>query len=145
MRRLLILSILCLSLSTVQAKNNGFRVNGYSIYKEVTEIIFEDSRVLLKWNDSSISSDFCARTMYELLNADRINDAHIYAASGLQGDNITVDGLEIGTKVFIYDMNGRQLIVQPVSQKQTSVNLSNLNTGIYLLKNQNTIMKFVKR
>lgn len=145
MRPFVLALVFCLGIVSVQASNNDFKVNGYKVYKEVTEITFEDANIVLKWNDNTTTSDYCAQTLFKLINGDHINDAHIYSASGLQDDRITLEGLKVGTTLYIYNLQGIMLAKQPVMSYSTQVNLSGMNTGIYFLKNQNTILKIVKR
>lgn len=145
MRILVIFIFLFLMGTSTEARNPNFRVNGLEVYNVVTEITFDDNGILMKWNDNSISNDICCQAILKLINTDHINDTQIYAASGVQNDYISFQGLNTGSTLYIYNLQGVLLLQQNVTGYDTRVNLSNLNTGIYLMKNENTLLKFVKK
>jgi hypothetical protein len=145
MRIVAIFIFLFMACLPIGAKTPNIRVNGVEVYNKVTEITFDDNGILMRWNDNSTSSDACCLAILKLINSDHINDAQIFAVSGVQNNDMLLQGLVAGSTLYIYNLQGVLLMRQNVTGEDTQVNLSNLNTGIYLLKNGNTFLKFVKR
>ena len=55
-------------------------------------------------------------------------------------DKITIANKESGTEVSIYDQVGKLVLTSSDSE----INISTLNTGLYLLNIQGKVMKFIK-
>jgi hypothetical protein len=55
-----------------------------------------------------------------------------------------VEGLALGSTYSLYDLMGNCLATRTVDSPILSVDIGHLTTGIYLLKCQSLVMKFVK-
>lgn len=135
-------SLLCLP--AANTRPTVIRVNGNEVSKVVTEISMDDDDLTLKWNDNTKLTGRLARLMVDLTKAD-INEALLMNVSGIQRDQMSIEGLTKGTPLYIYNLQGQLLLQQPVDKDLLSIDIHSLNTGIYLLKNNNTILKFVKK
>lgn len=135
-------SLLCLP--AANPRPTVIRVNGNEVSKVVTEISMDDDDLTLKWNDNTKVTGRLARLMVDLTKAD-INEALLMNVSGIQRDQMSIEGLTKGTPLYIYNLQGQLLLQQPVDKDLLSIDIHSLNTGIYLLKNNNTILKFVKK
>ncbi len=148
MRKHFLIVFCCLcSLLCLPAANTRpvvIRVNGNEVSKVVTEISMDDDDLTLKWNDNTKLTGRLARLMVDLTKAD-INEALLMNVSGIQRDQMSIEGLTKGTPLYIYNLQGQLLLQQPVDKDLLSIDIHSLNTGIYLLKNNNTILKFVKK
>lgn len=120
------------------------KVNGYEVIKKVKEITFEDSQVLLKWNDNTVSQDFFSRMVSNIAYNDDVNELDIFAICGLQGEKMTVEGFTRGSVIYVYDLLGRIVKKQKVDCARAVLSLNNLSTGVYILKNNHTYMRFAK-
>ena len=58
---------------------------------------------------------------------------------------LNIAGLAAGTQVAVYDVSGKKLAQAQAEGGSTLVNVDNLNSGVYILKAGNQIVKFVKR
>lgn len=135
-------SLLCLP--AANPRPAVIRVNGNEVSKVVTEISMDDDDLTLKWNDNTKLTGRLASLMVDLTKAD-INEALLMNVSGIQHDQMSIEGLTKGTPLYIYNLQGQLLLQQPVDKDLLSIDIHSLNTGIYLLKNNNTILKFVKK
>jgi len=61
------------------------------------------------------------------------------------GNSINIQNLPGGTSiVHIYRMDGVMVLYTQVSSSSTSIDVSNLETGLYLLKVNEQVLKFIK-
>ena len=125
--------------------------NGVQMDKQVTSISYFENTVTLTWSDNTsyVHTTLCgqlsAELMLKLAMDNDINKVRIYLVSGLYDKNILVKGLTSGTPIYIYDMKGREMAHMDAAEHGTLVDIHNLNTGVYFLKNNSTIVKFVKK
>ena len=148
MRNFILLLLLFLfTISTVAhaRHNDELSINGNRIDKNVVEISFEDSTVILHWSDNTTTSNKMADTMTKLACTEGIDKAYIASISGIYEKEILVSGTQPGTSITIYDIAGNKLQNIPSISPTTSIDISHFNTGIYLLQDKNTVIKFVKR
>ena len=119
--------------------------NGVQMDKQVTSISYFENTVTLTWSDNTSISGEMAELMLKLAMDNDINKVRIYLVSGLYDKNILVKGLTSGTPIYIYDMKGREMAHMDAAEHGTMVDIHNLNTGVYFLKNNSTSVKFVKK
>lgn len=120
------------------------KVNGIELYKSITEVIMDDNVLALRWNDNTLTKGAVASLMMQLAGTDCVDKIRVFSVCGIQDDELTIEGLQKGDAV-IYDLQGRKVISQPVEGRKVKIDISGLNTGVYLLKNDCTLLKFVKR
>lgn len=72
------------------------------------------------------------------------NFGEVVFALQINNDNLIVSGTEVNEKVMIYDINGRLVTAETGTQNSTSVKISHLNNGIYIVKTNAGTAKFVK-
>ncbi|MBQ8223249.1 MAG: T9SS type A sorting domain-containing protein [Bacteroidales bacterium] len=72
------------------------------------------------------------------------NFGEIVFALYVNNDNLIISGTEANEKVVIYDINGRIVASEVGEQNSTSVNISSLNNGVYIVKTNAGAAKFVK-
>lgn len=72
------------------------------------------------------------------------NLGEVVFALYVNGDNLIISGTEDNEKVLIYDINGRLVVSETGQHNSTSVNISNLNKGVYIVKTNSGTAKFVK-
>ncbi|MCH3980394.1 MAG: T9SS type A sorting domain-containing protein [Prevotella sp.] len=144
----LCLTVLSLWLS-IQAfagiENTSISFNGNKADRYVTEVSYDENQVVLHWNDNTTMCDDVSNAMINLACNQDLDKARLTSISGLYKDNITLEGIAPGSTVFVYDIQGRQLLHLDVTQTKVDLDIKSLNTGIYLLKSQNDIIKFTKQ
>ena len=119
--------------------------NGVQMDKQVTSISYFENTVTLTWSDNTSISGDMAELMLRLAMDNDINKVRIYLVSGFYDKDILVKGLVPGTPIYIYDMKGREMARMDATEHGTKVDIHNLNTGVYFLKNNSTVVKFVKK
>jgi hypothetical protein len=142
-----IIIVLFLSLSCwAGVKNQSIAINGTTAHKRVVEISYDDdANVMLKWSDNTYTHSLLAQTITEIACKNCLDKANIISVSGLYGDKITISGLISGETVNLFDIQGNKIISQQATGQTVEFNLSRLNTGIYLLQQDNNLIKFVKQ
>ena len=75
-------------------------------------------------------------------NIDKIKIASI---SGLYKNGLTIDGITLGSLLYIYDVQGNLIMQNQATSTSCELDISQLNTGIYLLKTSEEVIKFVKQ
>lgn len=72
------------------------------------------------------------------------NLGEIVFALRVNNNDLIVSGTESNEKVMIYDINGRVVASEIGTQNSTTINISNLNKGVYIVKTNSGTAKFVK-
>lgn len=123
----------------------AIRVNGCEVSKVVTAIDMDEHHLILTWNDHTCLTGQIANLMVDLAHQN-INAARLMSVSGIQRDQMTVEGLSPNTPLTVYNILGQRLLSQDNATSAIAVlDLRPLPTGIYLLQCGNAILKFVKR
>ena len=144
MRNLLFTAFLTLTTTCIRG-NNDLSINGNHVDKSVVEICFEDSGDTLHWSDNTKTCNKMADVMTRLACGEGIDKAYIASVSGIYDKKILVSGTQQGSSINIYDIVGNRLQHVPTLQQATLIDISHLNTGIYLLQDKNMVIKFIKR
>ena len=127
-------------------KNQSISINGTTAHKRVVEITYDDdSNVILKWSDNTYTNSILAQTITEIACKKCLDKANIISVSGLYNDKITISGLTSGGIVNLFDIQGNKILSQQAKGQSVEFNLSRLNTGIYLVQQDNNLIKFVKQ
>ena len=61
------------------------------------------------------------------------------------GQTLTVNGCHRGSRIFIYDLSGTQLVSLTTTEGPVQLDVAHLSGGIYLLQVDGTTVKFQKR
>lgn len=144
----IIVIILTLLISTnifAGSDKSKISINGNKADKNVTEISYEDSIITLHWSDNTIMTNKLASTMAKLVSNYDIDKAYIASIGGIYDNSIIVGGTTGGSNINIYNVEGKRIQNMKANNDQTYIDISTLNTGIYLLQDNSTIIKFIKR
>lgn len=151
MKRISILFILLLSVFTftyAEINNHAIMINGESLDLEVNEITYDGDNVVLHWTDNSITNTDMSQVIMSLaMEHAGINDVKIYSLNGLQNGFLNITHLDPGLSVSLYDISGNKLY-ETYNYKMNgfqTIDINPLNSGIYLLKANNSIVKFIKK
>lgn len=140
-----LLFIFCLT-TLAGVKNQSITINGTAAHKRVVEISYDDdANVVLKWSDNTYTRSLLAQTISDIACKNCLDKANIMSVSGLHDDKITISGLVSGDVVNLFDFQGNKISSQQSTGQTLELNLSSLNTGIYLLQQDNNLIKFVKK
>ncbi len=83
--------------------------------------------------------------MAKLVSDYDIDKAYIASIGGIYGNSIIVGGTKSGSNINIYNVEGKKIQDMAANNDQTYIDISTLNTGIYLLQDNSTVIKFIKR
>ena len=109
--------------------------------KTVTKITFEGDNVVLHFADSSVQKADMESVVLTFGSTTAIQNLSAFTLRGLVDGQLQLSGLKKGTEVLIYNAAGKQ-VLRSTSAK---INVSQLKSGVYLLKADHQIVKFVKR
>ena len=115
-------------------------VNGETVEKVVTRMTFEGDNVILTFVDNSTQTADMGSVTLSLGSLSSNNDLKAFQLKKVVNGQISLEGLEKGTEVFIYDTAGKQI----TRSKSTNINVSKLKEGVYVLKAGTQLVKFVK-
>lgn len=144
---ILILFFVSTNVALAGTENHSISINGMMADRTVTEVSFDNDNVVLHWNDNTSTSNKMAQTMANLAADDNsdVDKWRITSISGIYQDHITIDGVEPGTRLSIYDVQGDMLINDKAITSSCVMNISKLNTGIYILKTNEEVIRFIKQ
>lgn len=73
-----------------------------------------------------------------------IMNARFGSLAAKSGDRLTIQGASEGSAISIYNTEGKLLLTKKASAEAENVDLSSLPAGIYMLKVNKSVVKFVK-
>lgn len=145
----IILTICFVVLSVVSAvagtNDNVILFNGTKPWRTVVMVSYDRDDVVLHWSDNTTMNNGMARLMLELASTEGINEARIHCVNGIYNDVVRLKGLIPNSSLTIYDFCGVKRMETYVSDSSMKLDLSQLNTGVYLLKNKNIVVRFAKQ
>ena len=145
MKKLLLLfsAIMLMLVSPVKAgTTQTLIINGEVVEKVVTKITFEGDLAVLTFADETIISEDMGNVIMRFMSSPTsIKNVEAFQLNKAVGDNLEIDGLVEGTQVQVFDASGKQVIVT----YDSTINVSSLKPGMYILKAGNQIVKFAKK
>lgn len=142
LRRIAIACLLTMGLS-MQAENvQTLTINGEKVEKQVARITFEGDNVVLAFSDKTTQTADMESVILSFVPQD------LTAIGTIQnpvGKTLSIDGLEPGTEVLIYNAEGKKMLSARASEVQTILKTKSLKKGVYLIKADNQVVKFFKR
>lgn len=145
MKKLLLLfsAIMLMLVSPVKAGTTQILIiNGEVVEKVVTKITFEGDLAVLTFADETIISEDMGNVIMRFMSSPTsIKNVEAFQLNKAVGDNLEINGLAEGTQVQVFDASGKQVIVT----YDSTINVSSLKPGMYILKAGNQIIKFAKK
>lgn len=128
-----------------------FKVNGEEIKKTPTLITLDYSRagyIQVQFSDSSVVSynmnlvEFCPNEVNAIQNT--MKEGTFFHIKGHVRDVLHLEGITSGAEIGVYSANGAQKYLGKADGKNTSVDVSRLSHGVYLLRVGRQAVKFIK-
>ena len=117
-------------------------INGEVVEKVVTKITFEGDLAVLTFADETVVSEDMGNVIMRFMSSPTsIKNVEAFQLNKAVGDNLEINGLVEGTQVQVFDASGKQVIVT----YDSTINVSSLKPGMYILKAGNQIIKFAKK
>ena len=117
-------------------------INGETVAKEVVKMTFDGSQVILHFADQSSQT---AAMSAVVLSFEWDNETSIYALKHDVGDALHIEGLAPGTVITLYDAAGHQVLSTTAAEASTILSTQTLRSGVYLLKADKQVVKFMKK
>lgn len=143
MKKLSLIAIACLlmGLSAQAEKKQTLTINGQTIEKVATRITIEGDNVIVTFGDQT--------TQTADMEQVKLSFTPVSTAIGIikehVADVLNINGLEPGTEVEIYDAQGKKVMTALADDVRAILNTRSLKGGIYLLKANRQVVKFIKR
>lgn len=128
-----------------------FKVNGEYIKKTPTLITLDYSQIgniLVQFSDSSVVSynmnlvEFYSDEAASVQNT--MKDGAFFHIKGHVRDVLQLEGVTPGEEIGIYAANGAQKYLGKSNGKNSSVDVSRLSRGVYILRVGRQAVKFIK-
>ena len=143
MKKLLMgfIALMLLATPEVRADNQRLIINGELVEKTVARITFDGDLVVLHFTDNGEQKEDMNTVKIAFSNATSITDLTVYNMRGVVDGKLYLEGLTQGAEVLIFDATGKQL------KRSTSsiIDVTNLKAGVYVLKADKQVVKFIKR
>ena len=145
MKKLLLLFsavMLMLVVPSKAATTQTLIINGEVVEKIVTKITFEGDLAVLTFADASVSAEDMGNVVLRFTDSPTsIKDINAFQLNQAVDGSLNINGLAEGTLVQIFDASGKQV----TATYDTTINVSSLKPGMYILKASNKIVKFAKK
>lgn len=126
--------------------NSKILFNGIGTSKQVTGITFNDNTTTLTWSDNTTMTGKAAESLISMALTDdaemNIDKIKIFVVGGIYSSLINVSGIDENSDYCIFNMKQRKVMEGKTDSPTTTINISELNTGVYYLKSNRTIVKF---
>ena len=145
MKKLKLFTMACLlSVAfTAQAGNvQTLVINGEKVEKVVARITFEGDNVVLTFSDQTAQTADMENVKLSFTPEDLTAIGTIRNAVN---KTFSIEGLEPGTEIIIYNTDGKQVLTARASEDLTTLKMSSLKKGVYLMKAGKQVVKFIKR
>lgn len=152
--RLLLLSVLSLFSSTVKAEDMVLQVwlaDGQILSINLSEeprTTYNDGNLVITTTKTAISYPLEKVKRYTYASASNgISSPNVVKATfSADGETLTFNGLKTGTSIMLYNVAGQLLRkVAPTTEGRAAVSVSQLPTGVYVVKMNDATYKITKR
>ena len=144
LNRSFIMSILgllfCVSLHAESKQQ--LTINGETVSKEVAKMTFDGNQVVLHFADQSSQTTAMSTVV---LSFEWDTDTGVYTLKHDAGEVLNIEGLAPGTVITLYDAAGHQVLSATAAEASTVLSTQALRSGVYLLKADKQVVKFIKK
>jgi hypothetical protein len=150
MRQLFLFVAMLLAVGNSHAQGI-FKVNGEDILKTPALITLDYSQIgniLVQFSDGSVVSynmnlvEFYPNEVSSIQNT--MKEGPFFYIKGHVRDVLRLEGVTLGAEIGIYSANGAQKYLGKSNGKDTSVDVSRLGRGVYILRVGRQAVKFIK-
>jgi 3-dehydroquinate synthase class II len=117
-------------------------INGEKVEKVVARITFEGDNVVLTFSDQTVQTADMENVVLSFTPEDL---TAIGTIKNAVNKTFSIEGLEPGTEIIIYNTDGKQVLTARASEDLTTLKMSSLKKGVYLMKAGKQVVKFIKR
>ena len=120
-------------------------INGEQVDKIVSSITFDGDNVVLHFGNETESYDMNLVSL-SLDYITGVDNLQVFTFNGkIEGDILSVSGLEAGVPIYIYNLSGlTQITAKADNNGEAKIDVKSLPGGIYIMQAGNNCVKFVK-
>jgi len=113
----------------------------------VQKVVFENNTMTVKTNDGDVTNISCIKFSEQGGGDGIINvksESSIFVFPNPVSETLTVSGVKKDAIIQLYNLSGALLQTVISQENATNINVSNLQQGIYLLRVDAQVIKFIK-
>jgi choice-of-anchor B domain-containing protein len=144
-------------LTSVSVSKTGSNMSNFSFWEPVSirlqDYITITNSMTVKFNVSDLNPDvniteagidYFFISNENTLDSDVLSNNEILIYPNPFNDQLFISGLEIGSEIYVYNVNGQLLISKTVNKEQVELHTELLKSGIYFVKAKNEVFKVIK-
>jgi len=146
LRSILLPALLCL-FSLDSYSERIVRIDGQELQQTVARISFKGDTAVLHFSGTDSLSIHCLLLSVEFTEGSGLSplqNTRILLARNPVKDILPLENLEAGSRLLLYNIEGRLLKTQQVHASSAQIDLSDLPAGVYLLRTGKYLIRFVK-
>lgn len=151
MRKILFVTSLLLGLTVssqaaIASDTQTITINGRTVEKTAVELAFDGDNVVLHFSDGTEQAADMESVAIAFDNATTgIDQVKAFNLAGTTDGNIHLSGVQCGERIEVFDVSGKKVAQTKASSDSASLDITNMKSGVYVLRTGNTVIKFVKR
>lgn len=130
--------LMCVATATATS-GQTIIVNGETLQKTAVKLTFDGDNVVLHFADATTATFDMATVVLTFGESSAIHS--VYELRQTIDNKLSLGNLEPDTEVLVFNAAGKQIVRSTAS----SLDVSALNSGIYVMKAGRQIVKFIKR
>ena len=119
-------------------------INGENVAKTVSQFTFDGDNVVVHFTDTNESYPL-DNVVLEFNQTSSIGQISVFNMNTLADGSLDIRGLSENTPLKIYDATGKEVSSQLSFGSSAHLDISGLASGVYILKANNNIIKFIKK
>ncbi len=143
------LAVISLVISLQAIAEQKLYINGELVEtKVVTEMTFAGNDVTLTYEGGTTETLDISAVVLEFQKSQAttgLNNLQVAKTHTIVGNELTICGTTNGDVVDIFNLQGAKVATQKANSNTTTISVGELQSGLYLLRTSNYIVKFVKK
>jgi hypothetical protein len=144
-------------LTSVSVSKTGSNMSNFSFWEPVSirlqDYITITNSMTVKFNVSDLNPDiniteagidYFFISNENTLDSDVLSNNEILIYPNPFSDQLLISGLEIGSEIHVYNVNGQLLLSEKVDKELVELHTELLKSGIYFVKAKNEVFKVIK-
>lgn len=142
-----LLLVLFTSINSWAGNVQTVTINGEAVDKTVCQISFSGDNVVLTFSDGTHVTQEMSQVSitFSQTNDTATSALEIFSYGKVVGDKFIVGNISDKTPIAIYNAAGVRCLQTVATSSSQQVDISHLKTGVYLLRIDKQVVKFVKR
>ena len=145
--KIILLLVLFTSINSWAGNVQTVTINGETVEKTVCQISFSGDNVVLTFSDgTNVTQDMSEVSIaFSKTNDTATGALEVFSYGKVVGDKFIVGNISDKTPISIYNAAGVRCLQTVATGTSQQVDISHLKSGIYILRVDKQVVKFVKR